>query len=562
MRYWASLSLSTLLMSAALFFIPEPVLFAGNHTAIARGEIVIAQKEKGGEEDVIDEFRRILKDQRMRRLMEDDEERKKQVEERKLEKGINEGNREALEEGVKKGRIQISPLHNYIIPIGFDGYPSRPYFFLINNVLSSFYRDPHTLLFVVPVPAGTIPAARTFESGYSMLVRLTNYPVNLLYDKIGVGWTSLIMALKITLVDFPFAYTMMVFNHEYSGHAVRGLEAGGYLDRIDIGAPLPYGRGGGSTKMTLPKSIDQTLMIMTAGSEANTALAHEMALGWVANGTIYPFDILLYLNARIDQLLYINRSSWTPSGLRLDTGGDFNNYLLLINNKFGRVFPHNYRLTYRDIRKWSFVALADPFLYMSAGAFFYNMITGKRFMETLMIPLGTDAGMMPSARVFFTPHGPECSVDIYFRLPRKSVLLLYARGGSEKLRGTGGAGVRLYSIEVNDYLDVGAGLDLFNQPGIMNHASTLYLENVSAHLYPLVDYFAVYPRLFVFDVLYGQIARHIARKMGMAVYGDVTVKAMEVLRFNVRLGYKTAGYVPGMALDQDVFWHAGLGFYF
>ncbi|MBN2078050.1 MAG: hypothetical protein JW838_03735 [Spirochaetes bacterium] len=522
---------------------------------------MIAQMEKG-EEDVIDEFRRILKDNKIRRIMKDDENKKKQADERKLEKGIKEGNQEALEEGVKRGRIHITPLSKYVIPIGFDGYPSRSYNFPVNNVLSSFYFKPSTLMYMVPVPAGTIPAVRTFESGYSMLVRLTNYPINLLYDKIGIGWTSLIMAVKITLVDFPFSYTMMTFNHEYSGHAVRALESGGFIDRIEIGAPPPYGRGGGATYMTLSKSIDQTLMTMTAGSEANTALAHEMALGWVANGSIYPFDILLYLNARFDQLFYITISSGTPSGLRLDTGGDYDNYLLLINNKFGRVFPHNYRLTYADIRKWSFAVLADPFLYMSAGAFFYNMITGKRFMETLMIPLGTDAGMIPSTRVFYTPHGPECSVDLFFRLPRKSVLLAYARGGSLKLRGTGGAGVRLYSIEVNDYLDVGAGLDLFNQPGIMNYASTLYLENASMNLYPLVDYFAIYPQLFLLDIIYGNTARHTKRKMGWALYGDMTVKLKEVVRFNLRLGYKTAGYVPGMALDQDVFWHMGLGFYF
>lgn len=562
MKYSSFLSLSMLLISAAAAFIPEPALFAGNHHAGARSEVTIAQKEEGGNEDVVDEFRKILMDNKVRRLIKDDEEKKKQASERKLEKGIREGDREALEEGVKKGRIHISPLHKYVLPIGFDGYPSRSYNFPVNNVLASFYFKPSTLMYMVPVPAGTIPAVRTFESGYSLLVRLTNYPINLLYDKIGVGWTSLIMAVKITLVDFPFSYTMMTFNHEYSGHAVRALESGGFIDRIEIGAPPPYGGGGGATYMTLPKSIDQTLMTMTAGSEANTALAHEMALGWVANGNIYPFDILLYLNARFDQLLYITVSSGTPSGLRLDTGGDYENYLLLINNKFGRVFPHNYLLSYADIKKWSFAVLADPFLYMSAGALFYNMITGKRYLETLMIPLGPNAGMMPSTRVFYTPHGPECSVDLFFRLPRKTVLMAYARGGSGKLRGTGGAGVRLYSIAVNDYLEVGAGLDLFNQPGIMNYASTLYLENASVNLYPLVDYSALYPRLFMLDLIYGNIARHVNRKMGGALYGDVTVKMKEVVRFNLRLGFKTAGYVPGMALDHDVFWHAGLGFYF
>src|SRR5271157_1982823 len=327
------------------------------------------------------------------------------------------------EEGDQSGKIdrEISP--------GFDKYPKRPYPLLFNNVLYNLLYRPLGASKLFTVPAGTIPSALTLESGYSMVERLSDYPVNLLYDKIGTGWTSLILLTKMTFVDFPFAYFMMVFNHEYSGHTMRFHEAGQYIDRITIGVPLPWGGGGGATAGTIPSSIDENIFISAAGSEANMVLAHEMDLRFVSTGVIYPFDILLYLNAKLDQLLYIDHSTKNPAGLRILASGDFEEYLILINNKYGKVLPNTYRLKLDELKRWSYAALADPFLYLATGAFFYNLFTGKKYMDAYMIPLGSDVSFMPSARVAYTPNGPECYGDIFLELPSHAVLLAYARMG-------------------------------------------------------------------------------------------------------------------------------------
>jgi hypothetical protein len=223
------------------------------------------------------------------------------------------------------------------VQTGFDKYPKRSYPLLFNNVLYNLLYSPTRITKIATIPGSTASSVISLESGYSMIERLSNYPVNLLYDKIGTGWTTLIMLTKMAAVDFPFAYFLKVLNHEYSGHAMRFLESGQYIDRIDIGVPLWWGHGGGATSGTIPSSVDQNIFITAAGSEANTVMAYEMDIRFMSTGVIYPFDMLLFVNAKFDQLLYLNRSTGHSSGLRMMADGDYEEYLILMNNKYGRV---------------------------------------------------------------------------------------------------------------------------------------------------------------------------------------------------------------------------------
>jgi hypothetical protein len=450
------------------------------------------------------------------------------------------------------------------IPIGFDKYPKREYPLLFNNVLYNLLYRSSTATAFFTVPAGTIPSALTLESGYSMIERLSDYPVNLLYDKIGTLWTSLIMLTKITFLDFPFAYFMMVFNHEFSGHTMRFHESAQYIDRITVGVPIPWGLGGGATSGGIPSSIDQNIFISSAGSEANMVLAHEMDLRFASTGVIYPFDILLYLNAKFDELLYIDHATGHSTGLRMLADGDFESYLVLINNKYGRVLPNTYRLKLDELKRWSYIALADPFLYLATGALVYNMFTGARYMQAYMIPLGGGASFMPSARVAFTPNGPECYGDLFFRMQSGATVLAYARAGSKSLRETWGAGLRLYTISAGRFVNLGGGLDVYSQPRVMNYMSTYFMENLFWNLYPLgnVNPVSQLGSLTLYDLAYGYVARGIRRIFGCAAYADISVKANEFFRAYFRIGYKSSGYVFGMSLNRGFFWHAGMGFNF
>ncbi len=444
-----------------------------------------------------------------------------------------------------------------VAPTGFDRYPVRTYSFLFNNALANLIYRPSTYMLLITVPLGTVPSSVSLESGYSLLIRLSNYPINLLYDRIGVGWTSLIMAAKMVLVDFPFAYTMKVLNHEYSGHASRFHEAGELVDRITIGVPLPYGQGGGATSGTIPSRVDRGIMIDGAGSEANTVMAHQMSLRWVSDGVIYPFDIFLYFNARFDQLLYINVASRGVPPFMAE--GDWELYLASINRKYGSPYPF-YRLKLGDLKRWSYIALADPFLYMATGALFYNFFTGRRYMETHMIPLGGKAGMMPSTRVSYTPNGPECYVDFFFRLPDRSVLLVYARGGARTFRETWGGGVRLSRMELGRFIELGGGIELFSQPALSGRKDSAYYNNVLWYLYPLVNPAAYTDILNVMDIANGSLARRRARIFGGAGFIELALKANKLFRAYLRLGYKSDGYAMGLPLERGLFWHAGMGF--
>ena len=291
-------------------------------------------------------------------------------------------------------------------------------------------------------------------------------------------------------------------------------------------------------------------------------LAHEMSFRFVTDGVIYPFDILLYMNTKFDELLYIDNATGHPSGFRMLADGDYEQYLILINNKYGRVLPNTYRLKLKDLKQWSYAALADPFLYMATGALFYNLFTGKRYLKTFMIPLADAVSVMPSARVAYTPNGPECYGDLFFKLPYHSVLLGYIRVGSTKLRQTWGAGLQLYTISLGRFVDLGGGLDLFSQPKIMNLTSTYFTENIAWNFFPLANPIALFGQFTATDILNGFLAKGIKRIFGSAFYTDLTFKANDFFRAYFRFGYKTNGYVFGMALKKGVFWHAGMGFNF
>ncbi len=453
------------------------------------------------------------------------------------------------------------------IVTGFDGYPEREYPFLFNSSAGFIYKDPPKGLYSVPVPAGTVAGSLSIESATSLLLRLSYYPINLLYDQINGLWIMPIVLLKAVAIDYPLVHSAVGLNHLYSGTAVRLVESGMHLSRIKLAAPFPYdpkGTGYGGAYGNRPRGVDHNLMIVAGGAEANAVLSNEMALRWVADRAFFPYEAMMYIDAKTDAFFYIQLSTSSPSGFRTRNGGDFEQYVMQLNNKFGLPWPSFYRFTVSKLKRWSWAVLADPLLYISlAGAFAYQPITGEQYMKSYMIPLGEDLEFMPSSRVAFTPNGPECYGDLFFRLKNRAVVQGYVRGGTTVFKKFWGFGGRMYRWPVGKKIDLGGGIDLYYQPEMMRSASTLFMEYLLLYyLYPLVDIGTSISYLAILDIGNGYLAGKLRQQPGAALYGDFSYRPLPYLKLYGRIGYKTDGYVFGLALERGVFWHLGFGFVF
>ncbi len=452
---------------------------------------------------------------------------------------------------------------NRSIPeIGFDGYPKRDYVYLFSTYAENmFLSTPHQIKFF-PLPGNTINSSRTIESTASTLIRLSNWPMNLLYDKIGTLWASLIMVPKIVLIDYAISHTAMVLNHEYSGHGIKFMEGGSINDRIKIEAPFPYGNGGGVTYGYLPRGVDDNLMVMSAGSDANSVLAHEKAILWISDGVIHPYEFLLYGEARLDQFEYVLRYTDRPRGMSLLNRGDFEQYINILNNKYGRYFPQTFVLTDRDLKRWAYIALADPLLYISLGTQMYSLVTGKQYMEIPMMDMGEKLSAMPSSRIAFTPNGPEAYGDIFFRFNGTSVLHGYFRYGNRSFRDFWGFGARLYRQRVSKFVTLGGGFDFYRQPEVTKLVSINYLETVALNNINSLDFASTYRSIIDFNYLIGFQSWRRKQKNGIAGYVDLTVTPILPLRIHARIGYKTEGYVFGLSLREGFLGDFGFGFFF
>lgn len=395
--------------------------------------------------------------------------------------------------------------------LSFDKNPKRRYTFLLN------------------IPWVTFAGSKTLESSLLLALRTTDYPIYLINKKAGATIGSLVFMTKSILIDYPLTQAALTFNHEFFGHAARVRETGGEVLKVKVNWAWPYGSsGGGYTEFIPPSETDYNIIITASGSEANTVFSQHIAIRWMREGFILPSDVVPYIFSRMDLFLYIH------STFNSDTfkGGDVEVYIEQLNNKYGITNPGSYKVKLDKIKNWSYLVLADPMLLMSVIATFYTQFSNKRYMKTLMLPLGKGLSFIPSMRLALTPFGPEWYTDLFFRLPDKSVIHVYARIGSKVFKTNWGFGIRAIGIKLSKRFEIGGGIDIFSQPEITENAAVSNGYNAE-------------------------------KKLGMAIYIDTSYQPLcDLFRIHLRLGYKTEGYVFGMNIKKGLIWHIGTSFYF
>ncbi len=390
----------------------------------------------------------------------------------------------------------------------FDGFPKRDFMFVFNYSIYSTY-----------------PAAITMESAAMAFVKGTNYPISFMHKNSSPLIQVITYFAKSIIVDLPIIHAAVTFNHEFFGHAVRVREAGGTVDKVKINWPFPFGGGGGYMEYHGVSSTDHNLMIISGGYEANMLMSHIVAMRWVQDGYIAPHDFTTYLLTRLDLFYYIHYTE----DINSSDGNDIAAYINLVNQKYGYSTSSKYKLTLDKLQNYKWLILADPLLFFAAASHFYSQITGKKIMKTIMIPVGK-ADILPSGRISLAPYGVEWYVDIFIKFDKRLLFIPYFRMTTGEFVSAWGAGVKFKGIEIVQNLFFGGALHVFMQPEIVHD----YVSNpAKTDLY-----------------------------FGIAGYLDITVMISHLFRLTGRIGYKTNGYVFGMALESGFIWHAGGIFHF
>lgn len=250
----------------------------------------------------------------------------------------------------------------------------------------------------------------------------------------------------------------------------------------------------------------------TAGIEVSNVASELLMMQWALRGRMHYREALHFLHNEADGLQYILFAD--PD--RLVAGHDIVDYLRLLNDRYGHA--DDPRLTLDDLRRQTLVTLVNPLtglaLYTLLGSY---LIRGEGSGAVPMIHLGGDTRMLPLLRYGLTPFGPEYGLAAVAGGAGRS-LRLYGRVGDGRFERSWGVGARVHGLVRSEAVTVGGSVDVWQQPGF--HAGGPKLE---------------------------------WREGGMGWGADASLAwypAGPRLGAYGRIGYKTAGFVPGEPLDR------------
>ncbi len=326
----------------------------------------------------------------------------------------------------------------------------------------------------------------------------------------------------------PVNYLATVAQHEVFGHGyrIRDIHRGRVeVEGYSFNAPPPYGSGGAATSYNIGPSLTTTeeSSIAIAGVESTAILAILTKLKWLEANQIDPRQAVLYLLCQHDLNLYIG----TLKILDEDQDGhDIQMYIRSLNYTYTNNLISGARL-----RSLSWINLADPFTFYSIYSWFRYIVTGKE-TRIPMIPIYS-WGYLPNLRLGLTPFGPSLYLENYL-LKGKQTVYFYANGGNHSKNRYGGIGFYAPTIwSIRKWL-FGFRFDAWRQPKLLLESGSTPFSEINFHEKPNKD-----------NPLYPYSQQH-AMRGGCA--GSFIIGYQSVSGFEVELGYKSQGFLPGYAL--------------
>ncbi len=330
----------------------------------------------------------------------------------------------------------------------------------------------------------------------------------------------------------PVNYLATVAQHEVFGHGYRIRDVDGGKVRVNgysFNAPPPYGGGGAATSYDIGPNLTTTeeTSIAMAGVESTAILAILTKLKWLEANRIDPRVSVLYLLCQHDLNLYIGSLKILDE--EDEEGHDIKMYIRSLNYTYTSNFLSSGRL-----RSLSWINLGDPFTFYAIYSWLHYVSSGKE-TRIPMIPI-YGWGYLPNVRLGLTPFGPEFYLENYL-LKGDLPVYFYLKGGKHSQNRYGGVGFyvpRMWNIQK---WIVGLRLDFWRQPKLLLEPGNIPFAEINFSQKPNRE-----------DPLYPYSEQH-AMRLGWA--GSLIFGYHGRNGFEVELGYKARGFLPGYALRSS-----------
>lgn len=326
----------------------------------------------------------------------------------------------------------------------------------------------------------------------------------------------------------PVNYLAVVAQHEVFGHGYRIRDINRKRARVvgySFNVPPPYGHGGAATSYDIGNKLTTTeeTSIAMAGVESTAILAQLTKLKWLESEFIDPRQTALYLLSQHDLNLYIGSLDTLDDDM---DGHDIQMYIKSLNYTYTNNFINSGRL-----RSLSWINLADPFTYYSIYAWIKYVIHGKE-THIPMIPFFS-MGYLPTVRLGLTPFGPEFFFENYLSEGKRQIYF-YFKGGRHSQNRYGGLGFYAPRIWRYKKMFVGFRFDGWRQPKLLLEPGRVPFEEIDFGVKPDKN-----------DPIYPYSEQH---KMRLGASGSIIIAYLNRSGFELELGYKSQGFIPGFAL--------------
>ncbi|MBU6384011.1 MAG: hypothetical protein KGR16_06825 [Verrucomicrobia bacterium] len=336
---------------------------------------------------------------------------------------------------------------------------------------------------------------------------------------------------ELYLAWLPVNYLATVVQHEVFGHGYRIRDIGKPNAKVagySFEPPPPYGDGGAATSYDIGPHLSTTeeTSIAMAGVESTAILALLTKFKWLESHRIDPRQSVLYLLCQHDLNLYIGTLNILDAD---DEGHDIQMYIQSLNYTYTNNFISGARL-----RSLSWMNLGDPFTFYAIYSWFRYVLSGKE-TRIPMIPI-FNWGYLPNIRLALSPFGPECYLENYL-LKGRNPVYFYLKGGNHSQNRYGGFGFYVPRMWEFSRWFIGCRFDFWRQPILLLQPGNIPFEEINFSLKPNKN-----------NPLYPYSQQH---SMTFGWGGSLIFGIHRMNGFEVELGYKTRGFLPGYALRSS-----------
>lgn len=367
--------------------------------------------------------------------------------------------------------------------------------------------------------------------GTKLFERIATY----IESKTPLPYSKSMAARFLRLTEFfcvylPLNYFTSVVQHEVFGHGyrIRDINHGKvHVIGYSFDYPPPYGPGNAATSFRFNPSRMTTTeftCIAMAGIEAQLILANQVKLQWMERKKIDPRQTILYLVSMYALNLYGSHDTLDADDLE---GHDLYEYVQFLNLTYPQSF-----LSVSSLRSLSWVNLADPFTYYSLFAAFRYLSSGKE-TSIPMIPI-RNYGYLFGAHLGLTPFGPEYFID-NFLVKGKDPIYFYLKAGKHTPNTYFGLGCFVPRLWNLGDVSLGVRFDAWKQPKLLLGEGSSPLTEIDFREPP--EDFLLYTKKEQQSTSFGTAASAIA-----------AYRPKPYIGFQMELGYKTKGFLPGYSL--------------